>query len=294
MAEKKKLDVTSLSPAAQKIIETKKISGDDRLKGWFTILREVAAFDSVADELRAKASKRATIFLIVSIVLLFLGFFTVGITAILAIPCIVLTIVFFVKKKGYQKIDLANEFRTVLIPFLQTMSEDIQPKGRISLTLDMAGPSKEKIVSEQEIPPGRFKKVKETIRQDPWCRLNAPLANGARMVLQIDNLYVTHDRYWRNPRGKSKHKAKWKKQVMVTAGLIPAGALAFDKGEVESMAVMDKMKLKEKDQNQMVRLIRKFKYKAVNQAPEESVTTDELVGMFFHIGSALTEAQPGS
>ena len=294
MAEKKKLDVTSLSPAAQKIIETKKVSGDDRLKGWFTILREVAAFDSMADELRAKASKRFTIFLIISIVLLFLAFFTFGITAILAIPCIVLAIVFYVKKKGYQKIDLANEFRSVLIPFLQTMSKDIQPKGRISLTLDMAGPSKEKIVSEQEIPPGRFRKVKETIRQDPWCRLNAPLTNGARMVLQIDNLYVTHDRYWRNPRGKSKHKAKWKKQVMVTAGLIPAGVLAFDKGEVESMAVMDKMKLKEKDKNQMVRLTRKFKYKAVNQAPEESVTTDDLVGMFFHIGSALTEAQPGS
>jgi hypothetical protein len=70
--------------------------------------------------------------------------------------------------------------------------------------------------------------------------------------------------------------------------------LEFDKAEVESMAVMDKMKLKEKADSQMVRLVRKFKFKAVNQAPEESVTTDDLVGMFFHIGSALTEAQPGS
>ena len=294
MAEKKKLDVTSLSPAAQQIVETKKVSGEDRLKGWFTILREVAAFDNTADELRAKASKRATIFLIVSIVLLFLAFFTFGITALLAIPCIVLTIVYFVKKSKLGKIDLSNEFRTVLIPFLQTMSEDIQPKGRITLELDMAGPSKEKIVSEQEIPPGRFRKVKETIRQDPWCRLSAPLANGARLILNVDNVYVTHDRYWRNPRGKSKHKAKWKKQVNVTAGLIPAGALEFDKAEVDSMAVMDKMKLKEKADSQMVRLVRKFKFKAVNQAPEESVTTDDLVGMFFHIGSALTEAQPGS
>ncbi len=294
MAEKKKLDMTSLSPAAQKIVETKKVSGEDRLKGWFTILREVAAFDSVADELRAKASKRATIFLIVSIALLFLGFFTFGITAILAIPCIVLTIVYFVKKGKLKKIDLSNEFRTVLIPFLQTMSEDIQPKGRISLELDMAGPSDGKIVRQEEIPPGRFRKVKETIRQDPWCRLSAPLANGARLILNVDNLYVTHDRYWRNPRGKSKHKAKWKKQVNVTAGLIPSGALAFDKAEVDSMAIMDKMKLKEKDESQMVRLTRKFKFKAVNQAPEESVTTDDLVGMFFHIGSALTEAQPGS
>jgi hypothetical protein len=294
MAEKKKLDVTSLSPAAQQIVATKKVSGDDRLKGWFTVLREVAAFDNTVDELRAKASKRATIFLIISIALLFLGFFTFGITAIVAIPCIVLTIVYFVKKSKLSKIDLSNEFRTVLIPFLQTMSEDIQPKGRIALTLDMAGPSKEKIVSEQEIPPGRFRKVRETIRQDPWCRLSAPLTNGARLILNVDNVYVTHDRYWRNPRGKSKHKAKWKKQVNVTAGLIPSGALEFDKAEVDSMAVMDKMKLKEKADSQMVRLTRKFKFKAVNQAPEESVTTDDLVGMFFHIGSALTEAQPGS
>ena len=188
MAEKKKADLAALSPEARAIIDTKKVSGRRRLREWFKLLKEVAAFDETVDELRARLNKQAIIFLVLTFVFFIISFpvFILGfplliliVTPILFVVFLVLTIVSFKKKGGLGKIDLANEFRETLIPFLQIISEDLHPKARIALELDMAGLADAKKVREEEIPPGRFRKVTETEYRDPWCKLEAPLVARA-------------------------------------------------------------------------------------------------------------------
>ena len=69
-------------------------------------------------------------------------------------------------------------------------------------------PTKEKKVREEKVPPGRFRKVIETEYQNNWCRLVARLVDGSRLFLDMVNIHTSSDRYWRNPRGKHKHKQK--------------------------------------------------------------------------------------
>lgn len=287
---KKKISLEEISPELKELVETKKLSDRMNLKNLVGLLKETASFDEIVDEESARVSKRATTWLIVTLVLGFLAFFTFGITLILALPALIVTLVYYSKKKKLKKIDLSNEFRNVLLPFLQTMSEDFHPKGRIKVDIDFAGPTEEKITRKEKIDPGRFKKVVETIYDDPWLSLTAPLADGGSLLLSIGNTYVAHDRYWRNPRGKSKHKTKWKKLVQVTAGLLPAELLAYDREEFDSAAIMEKMKLSDKRDAQLARLSKKYKFKKTNEIPEESVSHEELVGIFFLVASILKPA----
>ena len=82
---------------------------------------------------------------------------------------------------------------------------------------------------------------------------------------------------------------------MVTAGLSPpSDHLSFNKEDVDALAVMEKVKLSKKEKGQSARLVRSFKYKSVNETPDETVAPDELVGMFLQLASALTPARDGS
>ncbi|MEW6262544.1 MAG: hypothetical protein AB1641_05650 [Thermodesulfobacteriota bacterium] len=295
MAEEKALDLSALSASAQEIVNSKKAEGRWKLKDLLQVLREVAHFDELDDQLRTKAAKRAKVFLIITIVLAFLAFFTFGLTLILAIPGLIVTIVYWRKKKKYQQLDLDDEFRLVLIPFLETIAEDVAPNGRLNVKLDLDGPSEAKITKKHDIAPGRFKNVVETIYLDPWCRLEAPLAGGNSLLLSLENNYVTHERHWKNPRGKSKSKTKWKKLAVVTAGLAPnAARFDFDPNWVPPGDAQDKLKMAEKKDQPLARLTRKFKFTSVNQRPEESVTAENLVAMFFKLGYMLKTSSAGS
>ena len=295
MAENgKKPKIEDLSPQARAAVEQKKVSGQNRLKDWFKLLREVAQFDQKVDELRARAGKMAIIFLILTIVSLIATFVFIF-PVILFVIFLVLTIIFFVKKSRLGKIDLSNEFRDVVLPFLDALSEDFDARGRISLSLDMSGVHKEKVIRSGEIPPGRFRKLVETVFKDPWCRVEAPLVGGANLFLTIESTYFRYDRYWRNPRGKNKHKVKWKKLVEVTAGLIPdPDFLAVGADAVEELSAAEKVKLTQKKDRQVVRLRRRFKFKGVTETPVESVSLDELLAIFFQLGNMLRPSQAGS
>lgn len=296
-----------LSPSARQIVDDKRIEGKKRLKEWFKLMKEVAVFDESTDALRQKAYSRGIISIIGAVILFIVNFVFIFLAAegivggwifFISVPAIILCIigivVFMLKGSRLKKFDLTNEFRITLLPFLQAISEDIRPGSRIKMSLDMSGATEEKVIKNEEIPPGRFKKLVETIYDDPWLKMEIVLAEGSRLLLNIESQYICHDRYWRNPRGKHKHKAKWKKLVKVTAGLAPNNEMInYDRDVIENISQSDKMRFAEKTGGELARLTRKFKFKAVNEAPEESVTTDDLLGMLFQLGSALRPAQTG-
>ena len=289
---KKQVDLSALSDELKQIVTEKKVEGRKRLKDWMRLLRDVATFDETTDQLFAKAKKRFTLYLILTIVSVFLAPFTAAIFPVpfiflaAAIVFIVLTIRASKEKKKLKQIDLSNDFRTVLVPFFQVMSEDINPKGQIALELSFSGASPDKVVQQGPIEPGRFKKVVETVYHDPWLRLDAPLVEGSRLLLTIENRYISQDRHWRNARGKSKHKVKWTKIPMVTVALRPNPDLA---GVDAALApdTADKMKFSSKAKGDLARISRKFKFKSITELPEENVSVDDLVQMCFHLSSTL-------
>jgi hypothetical protein len=292
---KRQVDLATLSPELKQIITEKKVQGQKRLKDWLRLLREVAAFDEATDQLLAKAKKRFILFLVLAIVSGFLTAFTVVLfpVPIVFLVAMIVFIVLMVKannqKKQLRQIDLSNDFRTVLVPFLQVMAEDINSRGQISMELGFAGPSQANIVQQGPILPGRFKKVVETIYRDSWLRLDAPLIEGSHLLLSIENKFVSHDRHWRNARGKSKHKVKWAKMAIVTAALRPNPNLADIDASLAADAVV-KLKVSSKEKGDMARISRKFKFKSITEPPADNVSVDDLVQMCFNLSAMLKPA----
>ena len=300
----KQLRLEDLSPDAAQIVLDKRTAGRYRLKRWLKTLHEVELFDQ--DTGRSQQGGRVWL-VVAGVVLFFLvmgtvisildaaGTATIGAFMFAVFVAFGLLVFLIIRERRLKRSDLADDFHRVLLPFLRTIEEDIPSPGKVSLDLDLSGPTDTKIVRKEKIPPGRFRKVLRTVYDDPWCRLDAPLAEGSRLSLNISNIYTVRDCHWRNSRGKFKRKRKWKKVVVVTAGLVPnARTYAVEPGDMVAATRSVRFKLTQKKNGQMATVRRKYKFKSVDKTPDEYVASDELVGMFFQLGAMLKLSQPGS
>jgi len=217
------------SPAARSILQLKRIYGRRPLNEWRALLAEVAAIDRTSEPLVGPARRKIFGFLFLAAVFAVAATFFIYV-AVLSVVSAGMAGFYLVRWWRLRSTDLSNDFRNVLLKFLRIMAEDIPAKGRISMLVDVSGPTKQKLIAEKQLPPGRCKKIVEKVYSDPWCHMQAPLSNGSRMLLGIENRYTVQQRTWTNPRGKTKSKTKWKKLVKVTVGLIPdPERLCFDR-----------------------------------------------------------------
>jgi hypothetical protein len=296
-AAEKRLSLQELSPLSAQIVLEKKITGLFRLKKWLKLLHEVEMFDQATGLQRKATTKRTVLVGILCFFLLFgniIGLQDVSgpatVVAFVLADVVVLGLLVFLIVRGrrLRTVDLADDFKEVLLPFLGAFGEDISPGGKVRLALDLSGPTKGKILRKQEIPPGRFRKVVETVYADPWCQVDAPLAEGSRLILDIHNTYTVLDRKWRTSRGKYKSKRKWKKLVSVKAGLIPnAETYSLEPDQTTATALKAKLKVAQKKDAQIATLQRKFKFSSVNEMPSQYLEVDELIRMFFLLGRSL-------
>jgi len=206
-------------------------------------------------------------------------------------------LVFFIavwqKSKSLKEINLDNSFRETLLPLLEILSEDIPPKEKISLALNIGDPAaKENKISEKELPPGRNIRLVERVYRVQTIHATIPLTNGTRLILDLVKQPASYDRRYRNRRGKTKYKQKWKMLTLVTAGLAPkSDDFAMDAAGVDRLAVSEKVKLKRKYGGQLCRLTRKFKSKSAMGVPEETVSPDLVLAMFMKLCAMLNPAQ---
>jgi hypothetical protein len=297
--KRKRIRLQDLSPGALDVVRAKRAAGLNRLGDWLKLLDEVELFDAETVEKRRKAIVRAGIvgiFLVISLIGLIVahneseGAATFFVLTILVLVFGLLLAYLIVRIRRIGAMDLADDFKRVLIPFLRTMSDDISPKKKVRLNLDLSGPVKSKIVRKAEVPPGRFRKVVETVYADPWCRLDAPMAEGSRLFLNIRNTYTVCHRRWKTSRGKYKSKKKWKKLVVVSAGIAPNAEkyrLELDGVDAAAQARNIKFKVARKKDGRLAILQRKFKFSSVNKTPDQYVELDEMVRMFFQLGSIM-------
>lgn len=281
----------TMSPEAGDLIKNMRISGRKKLKAWKKILKDAAVYDQGIDEAYRRAGKLFSLFMRGIVGLLVVTALIWGITEntnytllslILPAASLFLAVFYYFRENRLQKIDLANDFRMILIPFLDAVTEDIRPGDKIKLDLDIAGETAEKIVKQEDLKPGRYDRVLETSYLDPWLKLECPLADGGVLYLNIKNYSTARERFWTNPRGKPKYKCKWKKRATVVAGMMPNPDLLTPDSNLNQGK---RFRIVEKGGRRMIRTSKKFKFKSTGVKPEKFVSRDDILKMFFKLYS---------
>jgi hypothetical protein len=289
-----------LSYQARIAVRTKRFSWSFRIRYLLKLIRELATFDRKTDAYRKKYDKRLLrsligLWIMVALAatawhkeaspldLIFLGF------GALFLPFL---IYYAVRFYTLNKLDLDNDFRRSVAPFLNMIKEDIPGRKKVNVHLDLKGLCDDKMVQSDSIPPGRFKKLVKTIYADPWCKIEAPLFGHGWLELTIENTCVSHDRTWINDNGKKKEKTKWRKIVRVCMGLTPdRKLLVYNGNRLENVAQREKIKFRQKGKTQTAWLIRKWKYKGETDLPDRSPSPDELMDMLITLAKLL-ESKP--
>jgi hypothetical protein len=301
-------DPTALSPAAQGAVETKKVTGRWQFAKLRKLLDELAGFDAITDKAQGRAKGFTWLFIILTVVLSVVTVvlqvsasdgigspFVPLLSGVPALGLLVLAVVFGIRWRKLAKADLANEFREVLAPFLAAISADVDPKARVGARLDLSGMTKDKIISKKKIPPGRYRKIIETVYKDMWCDLAIAAADGSTLMLRIEDISTSFDRHWttqsRSGKTKFKHKRKWKKLVVISAAVVPDGEkLSWDREEVEQLSDQEKLKFREKPKGDTCKLVRKFKFSSTGNPPKSGVSTEQIIGMYMQLYSLLKPA----
>ena len=303
MSSEEVLTLNRLPSEIQETIKNKGICAKKRLPEWLAFLNLLAQFDAQVDESSHALGKRILLCGFLLFATLFISIFALGMSggndlvgigggSVFVIVLLVF-IVSIVKRMRLNKINLDDSFRATLLPVLDLLAEDIAPKGNIALELKLGYPAaSERMLSERQLPPGRNKKLIERRYRAEVLHAVIPLSNGIRLLLDIVKQPVSYDRYYKNPRGKHKHKKKWKMLTLVTAGVIPAGEdFAINAAAVEKLAATEKVKLKEKWGEQFCCLTRKIKTKSESGIPQEQVAPEQVVAMFMRLCSMLKRAE---
>jgi len=293
-----------LSAAAEAILLKRTVLARFRLVRCLKILKELARFDEAGDLLRASNQRRGIISGVVFFVLLFVFIFlgtqddmsaisaAFGAGVLIAGGLVVYSVIRYRRLKS---LDLANDFRTVLVPFLTAIREDVSPHDRVKLKLDLAGPTDSKVIRKGEPTSAGGKKFQDTVYSDPWCHLEVPLITGSRITLDISNLYTCRKVTWKNPGGKHKRKTKWKKLVRVRAGMSSApGRSAIDPGASDRKWENYVLRIKKRPEGETAAIKMKRKFKSTGSASSESVQPKEVLSMFLRLQSLMRPVKTGS
>lgn len=281
-----------LSSEAQAIVQDKKLKGRRRYDQWIPLLRELEQFDALNDEAIKKTKKRVAKFVGGGIICLFLSFFIPIISVLtgsLTFCCFAAAVILGLKAKKLNSFDLENDLRLTILPFLDAIKDDVQPKGKITLDLNLLNTIHAQNKQPSRNLPTQFRKLVETPFRQQICAVKVPLVNGITLLLDISREALRFDRTYTSRSGKIKNKRKWKLNVTVAAGLIPDGEMVrYDSEAIGNLAADQKVKQK----GEACQLVRRFKFKSINSAPpEQSVEPGDIIAMFMTLCKTLKSAQ---
>jgi hypothetical protein len=120
--------------------------------------------------------------------------------------------------------------RTVLVPLIRVLSEDMSPGGVLSIAADLRGldvPGKMGPAYQYPGQAPRVRRVVQTHGVDPWLRLRAELRDGSVLELSVTDRIRHRDvfKVSRSGKHKTKRKTKLVQRISVSRRL-PAGAAA--------------------------------------------------------------------
>jgi hypothetical protein len=285
------------SPEAQEAIRTQSVSGSWELRKLQKLFAELATFDERNEAAVKKAKGSMTWAIVGTIASLFagvaiLGVFDTGLGFLLPVGGVALSIVLGRKWSALKKADLIDDFRICLRPGLRDIAQDLDPEKKIRVRMDLAGPVDRKKTSELQLPPGRNRKLTETIFQDPWCEVRLPMMDGSTAVLEFEVCWKKRVRDYRTSRGKYKSKTKWRKECTAVATLLPAAAVNWNQAALQSHLDpgSEKAKLVEKENLTGARMEKCWTYKGLSDPPKDAPPAREVVGMLLRLYAAMKPA----
>lgn len=303
----------AIDPEILKIVRLREVHGSRSLSEWVLLLDQLARIDIRNESTGRKTAIGGIASAIVTALLVALAT-ELRVPWVMVSALVVGALAAYLLARTWQlrKRDLNDGFRTTIAPFLKIIAEDLDARRPVELKLDLSGPTKDKIVSKEKVPNGRFSKVVRTTYTDRWCRLVARLSDHGKLYLEISDVYLQDTRRSRTG-GKIKWKKVWKKKANVTAGLIPGAELVFDRTAAEAVAKNHKALVRRVGGNgestdltgkfrlkvitsgglQFGKLTCQFKFKAFTDPPKESVSPDDLIRMYFQLASMLRPARRG-
>jgi len=217
----------ALNPAQKQILRDKRLELSMPPDAWFRFLREISDFDRHGDSTRK-------VFGVLAIVLPVLALISGIIAGKGGLPQSAMPWVFgsigglfllcFAIWASLRGQDLDNKLRDFVMPMILVLREEMNPKDKLTLEADFRGAqSDDKLISERTFNPegGHYPEVNETIYSDPWLIGKARFADGGSLVWRIEEKLRKRAICKRNPRGKIKHKNKFKikQQISIRLGL---------------------------------------------------------------------------
>jgi hypothetical protein len=284
------------------LLRSGKIQDAQQFRHWETLLCDLADADTSLDAKRRKHFSWGCSLSVISLILCFVGVVLIGgnhswagILVVVAFVVLLPGAWNLVAYLNLKKFDLMNDFRYCLTPLLAWLSEDVDPKSKVQLTLDVKGNSKQKLVSKQKIPSSYIRLV-ETVYHDPWCALKMKLNDGSALSLNIENFNKCYTRTYRTARGKIKTKSKWKKVTIVAAQLDPNDKFVTWSDEKLNAGASEDTKLKaaQKAGGRVCRVERKYKFRPINindARPDEVVSPEDVMDLLVNLCSYLKPAK---
>jgi hypothetical protein len=208
-----------LTPAQRTIVQRKTFEGNATAQGLLDLLRPIADFDRAEDVVRARLAKLGPV-LLGGGVFAAVGVLVSGLPALLLfIPVVIAAVgaACLVKASKLSKIDLPNDLRLTVLPWLSVLGEDVKPEASIFLKLDLRGYKlPEKRLEDPALDGPRGDRNAKTYL-DLWMSGQAELADGSHLSWTVEDRIHVAVMSRSNARGKTKIKTKYKKKTTCVA-----------------------------------------------------------------------------
>ncbi len=282
----KRADMKNLSSSARYILENKTISKKLRISEWISILEELETFDKKTDELLKNNKDIAvlcTFFTCISLLTLY-GFFKIE-SSLYAKITMCITAFFWIRVNGCKSINLINDFRETLLPFLKLIKDDFSKK-KIAIFLDLEPIQYKNHISQDKLQPPSISctKLIQTIYKSNIAKIQIPLDNELSLNIAIHKTAIKRYKEYKTKGGrygnktKYKGKTKWKLLSSIkTTILLPHDV------KVNNNHILDKMHQGHKDNMQFYSLKIKDKSKAVKECPEFCFHNKQIIKMMMQL-----------
>lgn len=290
-----------LSPKAQDILKTKTINEKLAVKEWIPLLEELTGFDNIIESQYAKAKTHRTITFVCMIIFIVGGIF-VGAVAEnviifaagvpIGILFLILTLRINTKMNELKKEDLEDDFKMTILPLLRDLYQDIRDKGKVRISFDMNSViQKENITNNERLREIKGKMIKTDYHKHCGS-LFIPLLNGMNLIVGLIKDYscFKHSYWKKSSSGKMKYKTKKKwKQLVTVVTTLKTGEdnINLSPREIERLAQEEKVKQGIKGSDRVLTLIRKFKFKTVEDNPKDIIEPNVIINMLMRLCNAL-------
>jgi len=202
--------LSELSPEQTEFLKTRKYEGRKTMTEWLELFHKLAIVDTLGDKARSTAKALWITFLIITIFSLFLsGAFPF----LFVIPLIFLGLfIYFLRNfLKLKKIDLTNQLRLQIYPFLAAIKHDVHKKEKIMIRVDFSNPINKNYLRETIPAKGlRYPRIKTTYYALPYFFFFFTMEDGSEVDFEAEDLIRQRNITKVGSSGKIKSKVKYK------------------------------------------------------------------------------------